>query len=164
MGAIPAAMLTMAGTYMEGVAQENQLIAGAQEADYGANSARNNALTINRQTESAESLQRRRSGKILSTQRAAIAQGGLGSGGSMALLAARSGRDAEMDALNIRYEGGIKEASQLENERLLRWKSGQMRSAAKLAKATTFLKTAASGYGALSQSGALSSASMAGGV
>ena len=157
MAAIPVALAAVSAgsAIMQGVGQSNQMEGQAGQSDYNATLLNRNADIVNQQTNAAEDLQRRRAGSVLASQRAAIAQGGLGTGGSMGAIAAQSGRDAEMDALNIRYEGGLRETSLREEATQQNWQAKQLRKGAKLALATSFLGAAASGYGAYAGAGGL---------
>jgi hypothetical protein len=141
------------GTVMQGYGEASQLRGQANQSDYNALLLQRNADIVNQQTNASESLQRRRAGSVLASQRAAIAQGGLGVGGSMSALAAQSGRDAEMDALNIRYEGGLRETSLREEATQQNWQAKQLRKGAKTAIATSYLKGAASAYGTFMSAG-----------
>ncbi len=158
MAAIPVALAAVSAgaSIMQGIGQSNQMQAQAHQSDYAAQLAERNAEIAGQQTEAAESLQRRRAGKVLADQRASILQGGLGSGGSMGALAAQSGRDAELDALNIRYEGGLRKTSLLEEAKQQKWQARQLRRGARLALATSVLGAAASGYGSYAGAGGLS--------
>lgn len=160
MAAIPVALAAVSAgaSIMQGVGQHNQMNAQSYQSDYEAQLSERNAAIVGQQTDASESLQRRRAGQVLASQRASILQGGLGSGGSMGALAAQSGRDAEMDALNIRYEGGLRQTSLLEEAKQLKWQARQMRRGAKMALATSFLSAAASGYGAYAGAGGMSGA------
>lgn len=64
-----------------------------------------NAALAGQQASAREEQQRRESRNILGTQRAAIAQSGVGFGGSSADIIRQSETSAELDALNIRYAG-----------------------------------------------------------
>lgn len=60
-------------------------------------------------TSSASQLaQRRGARQFLGTQKAAIAQAGIGSGGSAADVVRESAANAELDALNLAYEGRVR--------------------------------------------------------
>jgi hypothetical protein len=159
MAAIPAALavapfalgaISAGSSVLQGIGKSNQMKGQAKQSDYNATLLQRNADIINQQTNAAEELQRRRAGSVLASQRAAIAQGG-----SMGAIAAQSGRDAEMDALNIRYEGGLRETSLREEANQQNWQAKQLRKGAKLALATSFLGAAASGYGAYAGAGGL---------
>lgn len=69
--------------------------------------AEQNAALTAQQTSAREEQQRRESRQLLGTQRAAIAQSGVGFGGSSADIMRQSAASAELDALNIRYAGDL---------------------------------------------------------
>lgn len=111
-GSIIAFNSMMLGTLMSGIGA----VAGAanQKAGYESQSraAEYNA-TVSKQNQDAarahaavkEDQVRRKAALVLGEQRAAIAQSGLGASGSMLDIYDESEINAEMDALNVRYEG-----------------------------------------------------------
>lgn len=91
-----------AGTsIVSGIQQSNQAEA---EADL----ASENATAAAQQTAVAENATRRRGRSILARQRAAIAESGIGFGGSSETLQQDSAVQAELDALTVRYEGRMR--------------------------------------------------------
>jgi len=86
------------------VASENQ----ANQAEAEAKVDNANAESAAQQANAAEELQRRRNRQFLARQRAAIAEAGIGFGGSSEKLQMDSAVQAEIDALNVRYEGRIR--------------------------------------------------------
>ncbi len=91
-----------AGTAVASGYQQNQQAKG--EADL----ANANAETAAQQANAAEETQRRRNRSILARQRAAIAESGIGFGGSAERLQQDSAVQAELDALSVRYEGRLR--------------------------------------------------------
>ena len=84
---------------------------GVQEsnnAEAEADLAEANAKAAAEQASAAEEVQRRRNRSILARQRAAIAESGIGFGGSAEKLQQDSAVQAELDALNVRYEGRLR--------------------------------------------------------
>jgi len=75
-----------------------------QQADTEADVAKKNAEAAAQQASAAEDAQRRRSRSILARQRAAIAESGIGFGGSSETLQQDSAVQAELDALKPLYE------------------------------------------------------------
>lgn len=63
------------------------------------------SIAANQQSVADEEATRRRARQILGMQRAAIAESGLGYEGSAGLIAQQSAANAELDALNTRYNG-----------------------------------------------------------
>lgn len=96
-----AAWVSAGTAVASGVQQSNQAEA---EADL----ANENAKAAAQQTQVAEDATRRRSRSILARQRAAIAESGIGFGGSSETLQQDSAVQAELDALTVRYEGRMR--------------------------------------------------------
>lgn len=80
----------------------------SQQAKSEAELADANAEAAAQQANAAEDAQRRRNRSILARQRAAIAESGIGFGGSSERLQQDSAVQAELDALNVRYEGRLR--------------------------------------------------------
>lgn len=80
----------------------------SQIAEAEADLASENAKAAAQQANAAEEVQRRRNRSILARQRAAIAESGIGFGGSAEVLQQDSAVQAELDALNVRYEGRMR--------------------------------------------------------
>lgn len=75
-------------------------------AEFNAGMSESNAQTTSMQAGAAEEAQRRKSNLVLGEQRAAFAQSGVDpSSGSGLLVQQQSATNAELDALNIRYQG-----------------------------------------------------------
>lgn len=105
----------IAATAMQAIGQLQQGQAANATAKYNATILEQNAQVERQQANAREEQQRRQAGQILGQQRAAFAQAGGGMGGSALDVATQSGRDAELDALTLRYEGGLR-ARGLESE------------------------------------------------
>lgn len=80
----------------------------SQVAEAESDLAKENAKAAAEQASAAEDATRRRNRSILARQRAAIAESGIGFGGSSETLQQDSAVQAELDALNIRYEGRLR--------------------------------------------------------
>lgn len=149
-----AAAVTAYSTIQAGKAQEAGYKAAANADIYNAKVAETNAA-VARQTASArEEAQRRQARQILGEQRAALGQAGIGLSGSASDVYQSSAARAELDALNIRYEGEreatglLAQAEQSKYEakaNLMNAKSA--RSGARLSAAAGLLSSAASAYG-----------------
>jgi hypothetical protein len=98
---IGSAVLGAGTAVASGVQQSNQ-------AEAESELAKNNATAAAQQASAAEDAQRRRSRSILARQRAAIAESGIGFGGSSEVLQQDSAVQAELDALTVRYEGRMR--------------------------------------------------------
>lgn len=88
-------------------AQEAQLQAAAQANDYNAAVQRQRADAVGSSYNQREEQQRRKNRLEAGRRAAAIAQSGLGFEGSNAAIDEQSAMFAELDALNIRYEGHL---------------------------------------------------------
>lgn len=86
--------------------------------DYNAAVARNQSTSALSESAAAQSAQRRRAREVLGEQRAGIAQSGTGFGGSNADLMEQSQTLAELDALNLAYEGDLKSKGFLEQSKI----------------------------------------------
>lgn len=95
--------------------EKNKFQAAAQAADYNAAVARQRSEATRQIYGQREEQLRRKASMEISKQRAFAAQGGLGMGGSNGDAERQSEVFAELDALNIRYEGNL-EATGYENE------------------------------------------------
>jgi len=115
MAAIPIAGLisglgAVFGAYssiQQGKAQSAQYKSQQQADLYNAKVQEQNAATIRQQASAREETQRRQARQILGEQRASLAQAGIGLEGSAADIYGQSAANAELDALNIRYEGEL---------------------------------------------------------
>ena len=76
-------------------------------AEYNAKQQEVSADVARRQAAEREQMQRNETRKLLGKQRAAIAESGVGFGGSSQDIYLQSARDAELDALNLRYAGEL---------------------------------------------------------
>lgn len=152
MGAIPIAMAAGApmlqayGQYMQAGAEADAMRAQARGLE-------GNARINDFQTAEREGLQRRRAGEVLGEQRAAIAQSGFGSGGTMGDIVRESVAGSELDALAIRYEGRVRSDEMRGQAAQLRAGAKATKKAAGLGLATSILTGAAGGYGAYASMG-----------
>lgn len=90
-----------------GKAAEAQYKSAQQAADYNAEIEAQNARVARQQAGAREEAQRRQARQVLGEQRAALSQAGIGLAGSAADVYGQSAANAELDALNIRYEGEL---------------------------------------------------------
>ena len=120
--------------------------AADESAKYNAKILNQNAEVERAQSSVREDAQRRKSRQVLGAQRAAFAQAGTGSGGSALDVMNQSSRDAELDALTMRYEGDLRARglkAQAEGEKY----QGRMAKKASYFKATgSLIGGAAKGY------------------
>jgi hypothetical protein len=123
--------------------------AAANAADYNAQVSRNNAATAMRVAAAKEEAQRRQANQVEGEQTAAIAQAGIGFGGSAADIARQTRINEAMNALNIRYEGQTQSQNYMSQANLLSYQAGQDRTAGYLGAGSAILGGVAD-YGAMS--------------
>lgn len=117
--AVAGAGVGAMGAIQQGEAQSNAMKAQAQANEYNATIARNNADAANQQASAKEDLQRRHFAQVQGEANAAVAQSNTGFLGSSADVLKQNAINAELDALNIRYQGqqqasGLMAQSQLD--------------------------------------------------
>jgi hypothetical protein len=141
-------------------AANQQADAAARQSEAQARAQEYNAKVALQQAENAtavagqqEETQRRKAREILGRSRAASAQTGLGLGGSNADLENQSEVFAELDSLNIRYEGELKGRGYLAQSTLDKYgaetsimNAGNTRAAGRTAAAASLLAGASSMY------------------
>lgn len=98
---LAASAAQSAGSLIQGYQQ-------SQALEYDADVKRQQARIEQQQAVAREEQQRRQASQVLGKQRAAIAQSGIGSGGSALDIYEQSKTMAELDALTIRYEGDMR--------------------------------------------------------
>jgi hypothetical protein len=148
MAAIP--VLTMiaggmqaVGAIAAGNAQAAQYDAQAQAARYNADMQRQQASATAQQTSAREDLQRKQARQVFGRQIAAGAESGVNiTTGSAADLFRSSLYDAEMDALNIRYEGELNRVGLLNQASLSDWEGRVAKANSKSAQRAGYLNAA----------------------
>ena len=118
----------------------------ADAAEAAAAIARQNARLSIRKGEYDAAMIRRTGDKFLGTQRAAIAESGLGSGGTNAALAAESIGNIEADVTNARREAALKAAGYGAESDALIAKAGNSRFAGNINGASSLLTGASDFY------------------
>jgi hypothetical protein len=110
LGAMMAASAAMSavGAIQQGMAAQAQAQAAQGAANYNATIKRQQAASELQQANAREEQQRRGSRQLLGQQRAALAQAGIGAGGSALDIEEQSADRAELDALTMRYEGDLR--------------------------------------------------------
>jgi hypothetical protein len=143
------------GAIAQGNAQAAQFDAQAQAAAYNANISRQQAESTAQQTAAREDLQRKQARQVFGRQIAAGAESGVNlTTGSASDVFRQSLYDAEMDALNIRYEGEINRVGLLNQASLQDWEgkvakvnSKSAQRAGRLNAAIALTSAAAGAYG-----------------
>ena len=93
------------GAIQQGEAQSNAYKAQADANRYNAIVAKNNADAANQQANAKEEMQRRQFAQVQGEANAAIAQSNTGFLGTNEDILKQNAINAELDALNIRYQG-----------------------------------------------------------
>lgn len=137
------------GAIAAGNAQAAQYDAQAAAARYNADIQRQQAETASAQAGMREDLQRKQARQIMGRQVAAGAQSGVNiTTGTAADVFRQSLYDAEMDALNIRYEGELNRVGLLNQASLSDWEGQVAKKNAKTAQRAGYLNAAVSLTGA----------------
>lgn len=121
--------------------------AAQRAANFNAETMEAEARIAKQQGAAREEAQRRRAREFLGTQRAAAGQAGVGLGGSIGDVLEQSATDAELDALNIRYESNLQALGMQNQAAITRWQGKEAKRAAR-AQAITSLLSGAAAYGA----------------
>ena len=102
-----SAAMSAVGAIQQGQAAAAQGRAQQQAQQYNAIVKQQNAALARQQAGAREEQQRRGARQVLGQQRAALAQAGIGMGGSALDIEEQSAVRAELDALSIAYEGDL---------------------------------------------------------
>lgn len=144
---LPALALLSFGTALvNGISQIQQGNANAAALAESARIDEENAKLSIAKGESDVADFRRKAGAFLGEQRGAIAQSGLGSGGTNAALMAQSAAGIESDVGNTRMDAALKAAGYQRQAAQSRKASGQARTAGYIGAATSLLSTTADYY------------------
>lgn len=104
---VASAAVSAAGAVQQGMAASAQGRAQQQAQQYNAVVKQQTATAARQQAGAREEQQRRMARQVLGQQRAALAQAGIGMGGSALDIEEQSAVRAELDALTIAYEGEL---------------------------------------------------------
>lgn len=141
-----SAALGAAREYNSNRQQESQLRANAVANDYNEAVKRSRADTVTSATNQREETQRRKARLEAGRRAASIAEAGLGFGGSMGAFDDQSNAYAELDALNIRYEGALEARGLLAEANLEGYYARSNRSNARQVRSSRFLNTAGAAF------------------
>ncbi|WP_254215483.1 hypothetical protein [Burkholderia multivorans] len=141
--AVAGAALQGAGKLSSGLGQAGQQEAAANAAQYNADVSRNQAATAYTLGVQREQAVRDRAAQQLGAQRAAVAESGFNPNAGSALdTQLQSVRNAELDALQTRYQG-ILQGSQYEQQAAIdQYQADAARKAARGAKIGAYLSLA----------------------
>lgn len=135
------------GALVEGRQQANDLRNRAELEQYQADIAKTNMEVSGRQYSAREEALRRQARQALGAQRAAIAESGTGFGGSNQALIGQSTANAELDALNIRYQGALERAGFKGEISMREYNKSALRGAAKQAMRMRWFNAASAFFG-----------------
>lgn len=130
---IIGAVVSGVASYQQGKAQEKMYRAQADINEMNAENEAQNAIAAGQAANAREEQQRRAARQVLGEQKAALAQAGIGMGGSAADIAEQSAINAEMDALGIRYEGEMERRQFLQRSTAFKHMAGVDRANAGMA-------------------------------
>lgn len=146
--AIGTAVLGAGAAVYEGQVASANAKAQANAEEYNAVVATNAARDANLQAGSREEAARRHARQILGKQRAAIAESGAGFGGTYAGVIDQSAANAELDALNARYQGDIESRGLLAQAEQARYGARVSRMNAKSARTAGYINAGAAALSA----------------
>lgn len=139
-----AAAVTAVSAYQSGQNQKEQMKASQFAAEYNAAVDKQNA-DLSRSVYAQREEQFRRQSRVLAGKRgAASAQSGLGEGGSNADLQNQDETLAELDALNIRYEGELSARGSTIASTLSAYDATNASRSARFANSSSYLNAAGS--------------------
>lgn len=127
------------GAIQAGKAQKAEANARAQANQYNAKVKEMNAQVARTQANAREEQQRRKGRQVLGAQRAGIAQAGIGFSGSALDIMEQSADMAELDALNIRYEGELQSTGLLADAEAERYEADVNRMAGRNAMKAAYI-------------------------
>lgn len=137
----------MAGPLLQAGGKLQQGFANEAAAKWQARMLGYGARVEQQQAGQREDAQRRMARRFLGEQRAAFGQSGTGTGGSAADVMAQSARDAELDALTIRYEGDLRARGMKAEAEAARFAGRQAKRQGYFQAAGTLLGAAGDYYG-----------------
>jgi hypothetical protein len=160
--AIGGAAVSGAGALASGISQSSQQSQQAAILNRNAALSDQQATQVYAQGVEREQEQRAQAGQQLGAQRAAVAQSGFdASSGSMLDVQTQSAQTAELDALQLRYQGILQGQSLEDQATQQRYQASVAKANSKTALATGVLSAAGaalSGYASYAKLGALSTA------
>lgn len=140
-----AAGVSAVGAIAQGNAQKAQADSQAEAAQYNATIANQNADTALQAGNANEEAQRRKSAAELGQQRAGMAENGIGlDSGTATDLTESSAMNAELDALNARYNGQVQARDYKAQAALGQQQASSSRAAGQAAQTSGYLTAGAS--------------------
>lgn len=151
--AFAVAALAFVGQFISSSAEAEAYRQEADGENYRAGIARQAAVTKGQQASAAEEALRREQRQFLGRQRAAVAESGTGFGGSNDDIMRQSMAQAELDALNIQYEGNIERLNLLEQAKMHDYNKKSLKARAKQTMRTRWISALSAGAGAYGGAG-----------
>jgi len=139
-----SAAVSAVGAIQQGMAAQAQGKAAQDAANYNATLRQQQATLELQQSGAREEQARRGSRQVLGQQRAALAQAGVGLGGSALDIMEQSADRAELDALTMRYEGDLRSKGLLAAAEGARYEGRVARAAGENAMKGAYLSAGAS--------------------
>jgi len=137
---VVAAAVSAYAAYEAGQQQEAQ-------AKYQSKIAKNQAQAAKNAAEVAEANRREQDRRIMAEQRALVGGSGLSTEGAPLFVLLDSVKEAELDAIRLRYGGKLQEGGFLDQSALLQYQGRQAARAGEITAGTTLLTGAASAVG-----------------
>lgn len=148
-----AAVVAAVGALVQGRQEAAELRAEAEIQGYNAQVQRNAAAQAAQQANTEEERVRRESRQVLGAQRAGIAQSGTGFTGSNIDIMRQDAIAAELDALNVRYEGDVRRKGLLNEAQASEFNKTLLRKKAKGVMRTRWLNAIGAGMSAYGSAG-----------
>lgn len=146
---VASTAMTVMSAISQGQQQSDQNKAAARAQEYNAAVARNRADNTRAVYGQKEEQQRRQARMVIGEQRASSAQSGLGLSGSNSDIEQQSMMNAELDSMNIRYQGSLESQGLLSQAGMNDYSAAGYKTAADNASTNGYL-----GAGAALMSGA----------
>src|SRR5258705_515288 len=137
---VVAAAVSAYGAYESGQQQEAQ-------AKYQSKIAKNQAAATQNAAQVAEQNRREQDRRIMAEQRALVGGSGLSTEGAPLFVMLDSAKEAELDAIRLRYGGSLQTGGFLDQAKLFEYQGGQAARAGEITAGTTLLTGAASAVG-----------------
>jgi len=147
---------TVAGAGVSAVGAIQQGNAAEASAKFNADLQTREAEQRSKEAGLAEETQRRANRQLLGRQRAEIAESGVGFGEMGTSLIEDSAKFAELDALNIRYQGETQRSGLLAGANITRLEGKNAKKASRFAAGSTLLSGAAKAGGQANSAGLFS--------
>lgn len=135
------------GALVQGRQERNAIDVQRDIEQFNIKVEKQNAALVAQQTSAREEQQRRESRQLLGTQRAAIAQSGVGFGGSSADIIRQSTASAELDSLNVRYAGDLERMGILNSIAMREFNDANLKHAGKVAMRMRWVNAASAFVG-----------------